>query len=408
MSDENGDLKYGSFGGQQSPRPARRKDFDDWGDEPVTETPQKETPAPYRPSSPPSGAEDHGRPDPFDPASGVEMLGDGEDDESELHLYKNFVCVVGKLHFKDTLKIRQGAFGDYAVFSLLIKVPARDKTRKYFLFIKAFEPRAVEWLKTQPNGTFIKIFGFLEAFNGAMYIKARDIFPVMNVDQVVNNVIGEPAKSDENLLKEMEYLKSRVRAFGGDDSDRLRIGDREVSSDWDGGLLALDETIEATDDADPEPETSPSPGGLEGLDERLRALAEQMERNASEGLRNVPGLDENGEDEDDLFLDDDDDDDEKDDLPDSVGGVQEEIKRDREQVQQIKENMRRLFNGEDGEDPGRIAKRQEHPDPDPGLIPPDEAPKETSSPPAPLPDPSGDGWDEDPGKKKKKGFQDDW
>lgn len=328
MSDNAKGLKYGVFGGVEGGSPNDVARSDSLG----TKNYADETEGHF--------AQTHD-PDPFDVDSEMEVLENEKEDDADLHLYKNFVCVVGRLHFKDTLKIRQGAFGDYAVFSLYIESPGKDYRRKYYLFIKAFDPRIVEWLKQQPNGTFIKIYGNLEAFNGSMYIKARDIFPVMDADQVTNNVIGEPSLPEQKkqIQEEVEYLRDRLRAFGVEEDNKLRVGDREVPADETSGLMLLDNSDDEDSLAYGSGGDSGTIDGLSDMDKRLRMLARQVKKDLPEGMYDTSDILGEGEEEaDDIFLDEEEDDEEF----DAGGDDDHVVKPEEEELREIRDTKERM------------------------------------------------------------------
>lgn len=125
----------------------------------------------------------------FGSGDGASFPGEPESDESaagedifdpELLLYENYVCMKGKLHYKDELRVEDSKFGNgrNAFFSLLIKKKKMGKVKKYYVYVKVYKDELVDILLSVPNGTFIEVAGDYEVYYRP-YINAKKITPML-------------------------------------------------------------------------------------------------------------------------------------------------------------------------------------------------------------------------------------
>jgi hypothetical protein len=140
-------------------------------------------------------------------------------------LYDSSVEITGRFYYKDELKIKEGNFGPYASFSILIEKPRKDKIAKHYIFTRVYGDKLVEKLKRIKKGTFIRVLGELESSFGGTYVNVKVLTPVSTVElqemlsrqkepepedlyeEFANEKIDEEDVLDETFLSEDELTK---------------------------------------------------------------------------------------------------------------------------------------------------------------------------------------------------------
>ena len=90
----------------------------------------------------------------------------------------NSVTLVGVLHFIKGTQIKENSGGRYLRFSLrLDSVDRAGIPRHDFILVRAFEPEAQAWVKSQEEGTLIRLEGSVRASvgSGEMYVLAEKL-----------------------------------------------------------------------------------------------------------------------------------------------------------------------------------------------------------------------------------------
>lgn len=77
-------------------------------------------------------------------------------------LYDSSVEITGRFYYKDELKIKEGNFGPYASFSILIEKPRKDKIAKHYIFTRVYGDKLVEKLKRIKKA---RLSGYWESSN---------------------------------------------------------------------------------------------------------------------------------------------------------------------------------------------------------------------------------------------------
>lgn len=159
--------------------------------------------------------------DDFQPGSGD---ADFVDKPGEDLFYDNTVTLCGRLHFKDTLKISHGTFGDFASFQLLVvRKRPEGKESKHYLYVKVFNPSFLETLSQLPLHSFLKISGQLESFNGRMYINARQIFLLPGVDKMRDEIEEyRKSRASSDVQSEIELSGDIMEKIRGQNSKLLQ------------------------------------------------------------------------------------------------------------------------------------------------------------------------------------------
>lgn len=86
------------------------------------------------------------------------------------------VLIRGRLYFKDVLKTWTSVHGEFASFTLIVARYRRTgEVRAQFLYAKAFDDHIVKALKMLPKYAPIEVAGYLESFDGKMYINVRKL-----------------------------------------------------------------------------------------------------------------------------------------------------------------------------------------------------------------------------------------
>lgn len=121
----------------------------------------------------------------------------------ELSMYENMVSVTGRLHYSNEIRVHQSAFGPYATFALLMKTKGKDETiRKCFLRTIVYGQNLIALVKGLQKGTFIKVTGSLDTYNNSMQIKAKQITPILTLDQAMAMVVE--SQREEGYVSEVE------------------------------------------------------------------------------------------------------------------------------------------------------------------------------------------------------------
>ncbi len=119
-------------------------------------------------------------------------------------LYDSSVEITGRLHFKDSLKIKESNFGPQASFAILIEKPKKDKIARHYIFARAFGEKLVEKLKRIEKGTFIRVMGELESGFSGTYINVKVLNPVSTIE--LQDMLSRQ-KPEEDIFEELEELE---------------------------------------------------------------------------------------------------------------------------------------------------------------------------------------------------------
>ncbi len=86
------------------------------------------------------------------------------------------VSITGRLYFRDQLSTWINSHGEFASFTLIVARYRRTgEIRAHFLYAKVLDEQIVKALKTLPKYAPIEVTGYLESFDGKMYINVRKL-----------------------------------------------------------------------------------------------------------------------------------------------------------------------------------------------------------------------------------------
>ena len=98
--------------------------------------------------------------------------------DPEWYICQTSVSLIGKLYFKDELKVGEGEYGKYCSFSLRTKKLKKGVPWTSYFYVKVWGDDLVTLLQQLENKTFIKVVGDLEVYRNTTYIQAKTIVPV--------------------------------------------------------------------------------------------------------------------------------------------------------------------------------------------------------------------------------------
>jgi hypothetical protein len=255
-------------------------------DDPILKDPLMSGLSPARRGGNPDGLDE-----PLETVSGKDL---DPREEAELYLYRRSVTIVGKYHFKDVLKVKEGQYGEIAMFSILIKHKTKRGIRSGLLYVKTFRKHLIRFLRELPNDTFVKVYGDLDIWLGKVCINAKEIMPVFDVGQVMEETsdIADEAASDmlPEDREEIEALRNSIRHLPGQDGvvvDGVVIeedpddeGEDQARNGDEPGRIIVDGVQASEEDAGPDRLPAPGPArfvsGTRPRAADLKEMADQL------------------------------------------------------------------------------------------------------------------------------------
>jgi hypothetical protein len=148
--------------------------------------------------------------------------------DPEWYICQTSVSLIGKFYFKDELKVGEGEYGKYCSFSLRTKKLKRGVPWTSYFYVKVWGDDLVTLLQQLKNETFIKVVGDLEVYRNTTYIRAKTIIPLLNAQQMIEEIKAKEAlamvNQDAEQLDEMRLAQEQLRSISDEVQKTIRQG----------------------------------------------------------------------------------------------------------------------------------------------------------------------------------------